>query len=308
MIKTIVFLGLIPLLSIQSNCTKNKPSVPDEPYQEIPAPDGFKYIGGDEFNTKLLNENTWLKYGTAGSGTATYGRPQGMIQTYRPEQVQMATLPTGEQVVRITSVKRTDKDSLYGQPSWWSGAISTHERNVFFPLYCRIEVRAKVANVLGVWHALWSRYYNGASIAELDLNECFVATNGLNKVNQAIHLWNANTNATQSNVGNKSKDVADVAGTFHTYAVQVDKDPDAENEAIITYYIDDVVHYSLKTSDFPNRNRFILDAIAEKRENSAWDFVLTGQIGATGAWVGYPNESTTQAVTEVDWVRVFVKK
>lgn len=299
---------VVSICLLQFGCgkTKNNDKPAPPPPETIPAPDGWKYFGGDEFNAVSLDLAKWLRYGDGSN--STYGQPQGMIQTYRPEQVQMATLPTGEKVVRITSVKRTDNNIINGQPGWWSGAISTREKNVYFPLYCRIDVRAKVANALGVWHALWSRFYKGASVAELDLNECFVATNGLNKVNQALHLWNATTNATHVNVGNKSKDVANVASSFHTYSVQVEKDPAATNEAVITYYIDNVLHYSIKTSDFPNHNKFILDAVAEGRENSAWDFVLTGQIGATGAWVGYPDASLTQAVTEIDWLRVFVKK
>lgn len=149
---------------------------------------GWKYIGGDEFNEDKPDTTRWFRYGDGKN--ANYGWPQGMIQTYRPQQIEMATLPSGEKVLRITSVKRNNGDSINGNPGWWSGAISTRETEIFYPLYCKIEVRAKVANEKGVWHAIWSRYRDGASIAELDLNEFFVKKVGKGVVSQAIHLWN----------------------------------------------------------------------------------------------------------------------
>jgi beta-glucosidase len=183
-INALLRMMLYGFLVLLCSCSKKNNSTP------APASSKWLLVGGDEFNDAEINADTWLKYGTTGSGTSTYGRPQGMIQTYRPEQVQMVTLTTGEKVVRISSVKRTDGDIVHNQTGWWSGAISTREKGVFYPLYCRIDVRAKVANEMGIWHAIWSRYRDGASVAELDLNEFFVAKNGKNIVSQAIHLWN----------------------------------------------------------------------------------------------------------------------
>ena len=112
------------------SCSASTVKIPDiKPGEEvgkdsIVPPKGWKYLGGDEFNTSTLNTNLWSVYGTNGDN-AFYGRPQGMLQVYRPEQVRMVTLPSGEKVVRLTSIKRTDGDSIYGHPTWWSGAIST---------------------------------------------------------------------------------------------------------------------------------------------------------------------------------------
>lgn len=270
---------------------------------------GWKYIGGDEFNNTKPDTTLWFRYGDGKN--ATYGRPQGMIQTYRPQQVEMTTLPSGEKVLRITSVKRNDGDSIYGLAGWWSGAISTRETEHFFPLYCKIDVRAKVANEKGVWHAIWSRYRDGASIAELDLNEFFVKKNGKGVVSQAIHLWNSQKAAIDLNLPqgqNRNKPVADPSNTFHTYSVQIDKDPNIKNEAIITLLVDGGISYSLHTADIPDHNKFILDAIEKNRLDAVWDIVITGQIGATNASVDYPDPELKEAVTEIDWVRVYVRE
>ncbi len=298
------------------SCSASTVKIPDiKPGEEvgkdsIVPPKGWKYLGGDEFNTSTLNTNLWSVYGTNGDN-AFYGRPQGMLQVYRPEQVRMVTLPSGEKVVRLTSIKRTDGDSIYGHPTWWSGAISTREKGIYFPLYCRMDIRAKVANELGVWHAIWNRYRTGASVAELDINECFVKTNGYDVVNHAIHLWDTATEKTTVNVMGNVNRVArltDIDTKFYTYSVIIEKDPNAANQAIITYLVDDVVSYSFYTATKPTHNKFIADAVTNKWEDAAWDMVITGQIGSTVSSVGYPAQSLTTAVTELDYFRVFVKE
>lgn len=294
------------------SCTKNtlEENPPPDKENSIPAPSGWKYFGGDEFNADTLNA-MWMAYGTPGSGTASYGRPQGMIQTYRPQQVTLEILATGEKVVRLTSVKRTDGDVQHGQTGWWSGAIATREKNVFFPLFSRIDVKAKVVNELGIWHAIWSRFYKGASTAELDLLEFFVKESGKGVAAQAIHLWSNITNTTKYNLPpgqDRRENVANPANTFHVYSVQIEEDPTDGNQAIITMLVDNVVNYSFHTKTLPEYNKFITDAKSENRTNNAWDVVITGQIGASSASVGYPEEGVNTAITEIDYVRIFVKK
>ena len=55
-------------------------------------------------------------------------------------------------------------------------------------------------------------------------------------------------------------------------------------------------------------NKFITDAVAEGRQSRAWNVIITGQVGATNPSVSYPSENLDKAVSEIDYVRVFVKE
>lgn len=293
-------------------CSKDTQSETVNPEPSIPAPDGWVYYGGDEFNEAAFDHQKWLAYGTEGSYTANYGRPQGMIQTYRPEQIEITTTSSGEKVVQIISEKRTDGNSIHNETGWWSGAIGSRERNVYYPLFCRIDVRAKIVNDKGFWHGVWSRHYKGASTAELDLNETFVIENGKNVVSQAIHLWNSDEGKTQINIP-KGQDrrmkVERPGELFHIYSVQIERIEGKPLEARITYLIDDVVNYSFRTDQFGDNiyNKFIIDAVNEKRENTTWDVIFTGGVGGVGG-IGYPEDNFTKVISEIDYVRVFTKK
>lgn len=107
---------------------------------------------------------------------------------------------------------------------------------------------------------------------------------------------------------NRDKPVVDPSKIFYTYSVQIDKDPNTKNEAIITLLVNGEISYSLYTADIPGHNKFILDAIEKNRLDAVWDVVITGQIGATNPSVGYPDGELNQVVTEIDWVRVYVKE
>ncbi len=283
-------------------------------YSQIQAPEGWIYFDGDEFNDSAPKATHWGLYGTPGIWNATYGQLQGMIQTYSPQQVTMHELPSGEKICRITSVKGNGAPDVHNRTGWWSGALSSRDApdtpgNKFYPLYCRMEIRAKAPNVVGVWHAFWSRHYKGASTAELDLQEFFVRTNGPEVLSQATHLKNTATGATDLNYPrnrNRHTPVSDPSGTFHVYGVQILPDPEHENEAIISYLLDGTVTMSFSTHEYPGHNLFILDAIAEGRTQSTWDFAITGQIGGTTAGVLYPEDDLETVVTEIDWVRVYV--
>lgn len=48
------------------------------------------------------------------------------------------------------------------------------EHGTYYPLYSRIEVKAKIPYEFGTWMALWLRHCNGASTFEIDLQEFFV--------------------------------------------------------------------------------------------------------------------------------------
>lgn len=283
------------------------------PPKTIPAPDGWKYWDGDEFDGDQPDPDHWRLYGAANVGNASYGQGnQRMIQTYRPEQVTMETLSTGEKVCRITSIKGNGapvpKAPVSDMTGWWSGALSSRDANMYYPLYSRMEMRAKTPNVYGVWHAFWNRFFQGSSVAELDMQEFFVKGVGLNVLTQSAHLFNSGTNKTDVNVPkgqNRNYPISDPANIFHVYGVQIDPDPAHTDEAIITFLLDGKVTYSFSTNSIPGHNRFIKVA-KDGHLDKAWDMAITGQIG--GEWVGYPADNITQVVTQIDWFRCFIRK
>lgn len=277
------------------------------------APGGWVYYGGDEFNGEAIDSKKWFIYGTNGKNDA-YGRPQGMIHTYRPEMVALAKSSDGAQVLRITSEKRTDGNQIHGHTAWWSGAISSREVNMYYPLYCRIDIRAKVANDLGTWHALWSRHYKGASTAELDLAEFFSRVNGMDKVSQSLHLHNNKTNKLDINVSatgrqDRRTTIEGISTRWHIYSVSVEPTEKA-TEAVITFLVDDKKVYSYRTDsrEANLHNKFITDATSDKRTDRVWDVIINGGIGGKNEGILYPDAQLKKVVTEVDYVRVFVPK
>ena len=197
--------------------------------------------------------------------------------------------------------------------AWNSGFITSggrYSRNpakVFYPLYLRIDIRAKIVNEEGFWHAPWITHYKGASIAELDIGEFFTPTNGKNVVTQSIHLHNKKTGKLQKNLVNgKMKNSAvksSVQDDFHVYSVSVEPSLNP-NEAIITYWVDNKKSYSFST-DLKGTgvyNKFIEDSISDNRLNSTWNIMFQGGVGGNG----YPSKKINSVKSYIDYIRVFV--
>ncbi|MCS2965770.1 hypothetical protein NXW94_06780 [Bacteroides ovatus] len=71
------------------------------------TPPGWIYYDGDEFNGDVIDSRYWGIYGSQKVGRPTYNQEnKAMLQTYRPEQVFIETLPTGEKICRIHSFKK----------------------------------------------------------------------------------------------------------------------------------------------------------------------------------------------------------
>ena len=150
------------------------------------TPPGWIYYDGDEFNGDVIDSRYWGIYGSQKVGRPTYNQEnKAMLQTYRPEQVFIETLPTGEKICRIHSFKSKDAPSpvhpsVKSKTGWWSGALSSRDSDTekYYPLFCRIEIKAKVPYLYGLWNALWLRHYKGAGVAEIDILEFFTKAFG----------------------------------------------------------------------------------------------------------------------------------
>ena len=273
----------------------------------------WTYYGGDEFNDNHVDTNKWSLY----DNNNTYGHPQGMIQFYNASQVSETTDSQGNGVLVINSKRMKDKTITTpdgaSYEAWNSGFITSGGRyapnpaKVFYPLYLRIDVRAKIANEEGFWHAPWITHYKGASIAELDIGEFFTPTNGKNVVTQSIHLHNKKTGKLQKNLVNGSKKnyavKSSVQNDFHVYSVSVEPSSNP-NEAIITYWVDNKKTYSFATDLHGTGvyNKFIEDSISDNRLNSTWNIMFQGGVGGNG----YPSKKINSAKSYIDYIRVFV--
>lgn len=288
---------------------------------------GWIYYDGDEFNGTHINEEYWGIYGSDQIGNSTYNqKTKAMLQTYRPEQVTIQQLISGETVCRIRSEK--DKSapspleaSVKNKTGWWSGGLSSRDAvsKKYYPLFSRIEIKAKAPYVYGVWNAFWLRHYKGASVAELDILEFFVKAFGDDdfpaKISQAIHMYNNQTKRTEINLPKGQKRYTEIGDdspgdNFHIYAVQIDPDPMDKNHAIITFFVDDKVNYQIETRTRLGDafNDFITTARNENRLDRVWDIALTGQIGGfDNLDIGYPAHDVNLIDVDIDWVRVYVR-
>lgn len=319
------------------SCNKSAETVLDDnqtingiPMGEIP--EGWHYYDGDEFNEMPINTQYWGVYGDQTTYNARYGQPQGMLQTYRKEQISFIT-DGDKKVVRITATRdgnppATSYEQEKHRPGWWSGALSSRDAHSggkkigkYYPLFSRIEIKAKIPYTYGVWMALWLRHYLGASVAELDIQEVFYkyyqTTPNKWQVNQTVHMHDNQTNKTRVNVNGNNRFAIlnfDPSEDYHIYGVQIDPDPQSPNQhAIISFLLDGKITNTWKTIDYGDRhNSFITRALSEGRENSAWDIAITGQIGGLDRHgVGYPedaNPNLRNSTMDIDWVRVFTRQ
>lgn len=164
----------------------------------VPPLAGWNYFGGDEFNGNAIDRTLWGLYGDKKKdySNETYGNNigQGMAQTYRDKMVTVqdgkaSVLATREPIYTgLRYQKGVDTSPKMRAPlapthnftknGWWSGFLSSRDADnggTYYPLYSRIEIKAKIPFSIGTWMALWLRHrYGGAGTFEIDLEEFFV--------------------------------------------------------------------------------------------------------------------------------------
>lgn len=318
-----------------------------ETKETVPPLSGWKYYGGDEFNGTAINRKLWGIYGdkTRDYFCDVYGnnKNQGMAQTYRDNMIKVQD---GLAIVRATRSKiftglRSDYTEKmrfppkpghgYTDHGWWSGFLSSkdaqtgnkdeHNKDIgcYYPLYSRIEIKAKIPFRIGTWMALWLRHYTGASTFEIDLQEFFV--NDDPKVDrydkyEKHRYYNANKNflhqsvhgidyqsATDDNpIPNKHNNNAyadrvkeikfDPSEDFHVYGAQIDPLPtDSGRHLAVTFLLDgrvrsvfltstDIVS-NPKSSHKYRYNALLRPEFMPHGIDHVWDVAITGGIGGT---------------------------
>lgn len=269
----------------------------------VPSLVGWSYYGGDEFNGTTINKSLWGIYGdkTKHYSYELYGnnKKQGNAQIYRD---QMVTVNNGFLSIRATrepiktGLRKYEDDPVntdysikmrnpikpkhgYTKYGWWSGALSSRDAENggnYYPLYSRIEIKAKIPFSIGTWMALWLRHCNGSSTFEIDLQEFFVhddartfAKDNIDKkrryVHQSIHGidYNLGTRYDQdkkkyvlkngynhNNYGDRIKEIIfDPSEDFHVYGAQIDPEPgDSSRNIAVSFLLDGRVRSVFITS------------------------------------------------------------
>ena len=269
----------------------------------VPSLVGWSYYGGDEFNGTTINKSLWGIYGdkTKYYSYELYGnnKKQGNAQIYRD---QMVTVNNGFLSIRATrepiktGLRKYEDDPVntdysikmrnpikpkhgYTKYGWWSGALSSRDAENggnYYPLYSRIEIKAKIPFSIGTWMALWLRHCNGSSTFEINLQEFFVhddartfAKDNIDKkrryVHQSIHGidYNLGTRYDQdkkkyvlkngynhNNYGDRIKEIIfDPSEDFHVYGAQIDPEPgDSSRNIAVSFLLDGRVRSVFITS------------------------------------------------------------
>lgn len=281
----------------------------------IPPLTGWRYYGGDEFNGTSINRKLWGIYGdkTKQYSFDTYGnnKDQGMAQTYRDQMVTvrngLASIRATREAIR-TGLRKEDGDPSntdysvkmrdpippkhgYTKQGWWSGALSGRDADGggnYYPLYSRIEIKAKIPFCIGTWMSLWLRHSNGSSLFEIDLEEFFVnddarafaGKHGYNSgnanryVHQSIHgldynlgmvydkkkqqyvfVNGYNHNAYTDRIKPISFNPSD---DFHVYGAQIDPEPDdSARHLAVTFLLDGRVRSVFRTIEHKTADNVI---------------------------------------------------
>lgn len=318
---------------------------------EVPTLPGWKNLPGDEFNGTSVNKKIWGLYGDPKRNYANdaYGNNpgQGMAQTYRE---QMVTVKDGILTIRatrdpintgISKPEVPDPYVDYGvipryplKPNhngtnlgWWSGFLSSRDVKRYYPLYSRIEIKAKVPYEIGTWMALWLRHRLGASTFEVDLLEFFVNDDNADKWNnweqhtykfkgkrtlhQSVHglgwFQDKDKKLTLTNKYNynpfseRVREISfDPAADFHVYGVQMDPVPgDSSKHIAISFLLDGRVRSVFSTKDYviDGTSIYKYNEFLKKKYtadiDSVWDVAINGGIGGTpdkdGGGILYPH-------------------
>lgn len=277
-----------------------------EQQDEVPRLVGWSYYGGDEFNGTAIDRKLWGIYGdpTKNYSFEDYGNNegQGMAQFYRDK---MVTVKDGLASVRATREPiytglryKKDRDNSpkmrtplqpnhsHSSQGWWSGALSSRDADnggTFYPLYSRIEVKAKIPFCIGTWMALWLRHCNGSSTFEIDLEEFFVHDDskdvyldyekhtykraGKNFVHQSVHGLDYNVELkydeekgkyfpknsyNHNDYADRIREIKfDPSKDFHVYGAQIDPEPgDSARNLAVTFLLDGRVRSVFLTSAY----------------------------------------------------------
>jgi serralysin len=238
----------------------------------------------DEFDTLSLRSgssgvwSTTFQYQDAGSNGATLagnGEQQWYLNSEYGPTASVRPWAVSNGVMTLTAAPASGEiSSLINGYKYTSGEINT--AHSFTQTYGYFEMRAQLPAGQGLWPAFWLMPKDGSWPPELDVME--MLGNDPSKIYTTVHTNQSggHTMATQG------ADVGDVAGGYHTYAV--DWEPDT-----ITFYFDGKAIYQTATPSDMHKPMFMIANLA---------------VG--GSWPGNPDGSTPfPASMTIDYVHAW---
>jgi beta-glucanase (GH16 family) len=242
----------------------------------------WELVWSDEFETEMIDTSKW----TYDLGNWGWGNNE--LQYYTEGREENARTENGSLIIEA---KKNENDE-----AWTSARLTTRGKVAF--LYGKIELRAKVPRLRGNWAAGWTlgnAYVDELSwpyCGEIDILES-VGFELNDSTGDGIAHATVHTPAYYFKIGNQIssvRPVADMAGTWHTYAVEW-------TPTEVRGYVDDELYY-------------LYDKNANRRE---WPFDepqnLIMNLAMGGGWggaLGMDPEMSTQ-IFELDYVRVYEK-
>lgn len=231
--------------------------------------DGLQTYWSDEFNGSVFTDKwqaSYSLYGQGGDSTVLHCNTPNNVSE---QNGYIRVLAKKERVVCPDNQVR----------NYSSGYINTRDAGVYFPLYGRFVVRARVPHGQGLWGGLWLRHRDGASVGEVDLFEGTHASFP-GYVTQTLHFPSTlgrNLGRTMTKIEEPVKGIGD----WHTYVVDISQvTPGSDASIRFQMSIDGV-----KRVDFVNDEGW---ALAKGDKSKAWDLAVTLFIG--GKWIGHPDQ------------------
>lgn len=238
-------------------------------------PGQTKLIWADEFNEPGHPDSTKWSY------------EEGYIrnneeQYYTNKRLENVRVEGGYLIIE------TRKDNYNGH-KYTSGSINTKEK-AHFEGDLRVEVKAVLPQIKGIWPAIWMMGTNISSVgwpkcSELDIME-FVG-NSPNVIHSTMH-WYDNTKNDHTMEG-ATLEVNNLHGKFHTYALE------RRGDSIKTF-VDDECYFRFKVPESAFENSF----------TSPLYLLLNTALG--GSWGGEIEENFSPEKFIIDYVRIYSLK
>jgi beta-glucanase (GH16 family) len=234
---------------------------------------GWNLVWSDEFNGTSLDTAKWgleLNEGNAGSAVFT-NRPQNLF------------VSNGSLVLQA-------RKEAYNGKQYTTTQISSRGKGEW--LYCRLDVRAKLASGQGMWPAIWmmpahQTYGAWPRSGEIDNME------HLGNEPRSIHttLHHSSTNVGIGYMYNLPAGVKSFADTFHVFTMIWDT-------GSFKWYID--------TINYSTMNKWAPDNVAYPKPFDLAAFLMFDL--AVGGWAGTVDSTIFPKQMLVDWVRVYQRQ